>query len=213
MPAKFSDDEKIQLREALVKTAKEAFVRFGLKKTSVEDLTTAVGIGQGTFYRFFDSKEELFFEILEREELMIADQINAMLSDCDLTKTTLKSVLIRSLTLMNENEMMSIVTAQGEYGRLLRRIPQGKLTSHLARERQCIQDKVEILQKRGVVRPVRPEVITGMLYGLSALYQHRKEIGINVFDEAVELLVDSVCDALGMRGDGNLPTDRSSIEG
>ena len=35
MPAKFSDDEKIQLREALVNSAKEAFLRFGLKKTSV----------------------------------------------------------------------------------------------------------------------------------------------------------------------------------
>ena len=31
-------------------------------------ITNTAGIAQGTFYNFFDSKEELYFEILEQEE-------------------------------------------------------------------------------------------------------------------------------------------------
>ena len=36
-----------------------------MRKTSVEQLTEAVGISKGSFYKFFESKELLFFTVLE----------------------------------------------------------------------------------------------------------------------------------------------------
>ena len=36
-----------------------------MKKTSVDQLTKAVGIAKGSFYKFFESKEMLFFAVLE----------------------------------------------------------------------------------------------------------------------------------------------------
>ena len=36
-----------------------------MKKTSVEQLTKAVGIAKGSFYKFYESKEMLFFAVLE----------------------------------------------------------------------------------------------------------------------------------------------------
>jgi len=68
MTRSFSDAEKRDITKQLLSRGKELFERYGLKKTSVEELTRAVGIGQGSFYIFFDSKEELFFEILDAEE-------------------------------------------------------------------------------------------------------------------------------------------------
>ena len=57
----FTDYETEQLRKALLKETRHCAVTLGMKKTSVEQLTKAVGIAKGSFYKFYESKEMLFF--------------------------------------------------------------------------------------------------------------------------------------------------------
>ena len=61
----FTDYETEQLRKALLKETRRCAVTLGMKKTSVEQLTKAVGIAKGSFYKFYESKEMLFFAVLE----------------------------------------------------------------------------------------------------------------------------------------------------
>ena len=56
----FTDYETEQLRKALLKETRHCAVTLGMKKTSVEQLTKAVGIAKGSFYKFYESKEMLF---------------------------------------------------------------------------------------------------------------------------------------------------------
>ncbi len=44
MPKKFSDEERKWIREKLLVEARQHFEKSGLRKTSVEELTKAVGI-------------------------------------------------------------------------------------------------------------------------------------------------------------------------
>ena len=55
----FTDYETEQLRKALLKETRHCAVTLGMKKTSVDQLTKAVGIAKGSFYKFFESKEML----------------------------------------------------------------------------------------------------------------------------------------------------------
>ena len=61
----FTDFETEQLRKALLKETRHCAVTLGMKKTSVDQLTRAVGIAKGSFYKFYESKEMLFFAVLE----------------------------------------------------------------------------------------------------------------------------------------------------
>ena len=56
----FTDYETEQLRKALLKETRHCAVTLGMKKTSVDQLTRAVGIAKGSFYKFYESKEMLF---------------------------------------------------------------------------------------------------------------------------------------------------------
>ncbi|MEC1287550.1 TetR/AcrR family transcriptional regulator, partial [Bacillus paralicheniformis] len=78
---KFTEKEKEAIRSALVQSGRELFAQLGLKKTSVGELTASAGIAQGSFYTFFDSKEELYFEILQQEEKKIRAQLEALFSE------------------------------------------------------------------------------------------------------------------------------------
>ncbi|HKL30865.1 MAG TPA: helix-turn-helix domain-containing protein [Natrialbaceae archaeon] len=70
----FSDEERDEIEAELLETARDLFTKFGYKKTSVKDVTEPVGIAEGTFYRFFDTKSELYARVLllEQEELVSA---------------------------------------------------------------------------------------------------------------------------------------------
>ena len=48
---------------ALLKETRHCAVTLGMKKTSVDQLTKAVGIAKGSFYKFYESKEMLFFAV------------------------------------------------------------------------------------------------------------------------------------------------------
>ncbi|MFR8207691.1 TetR/AcrR family transcriptional regulator [Hominenteromicrobium sp.] len=61
----FTDYETEQLHKALLKETRHCAVTLGMKKTSVDQLTNAVGIAKGSFYKFFESKEMAFFAVLE----------------------------------------------------------------------------------------------------------------------------------------------------
>lgn len=61
----FTDEQNEQIRKDLIRAARRCGITIGMRKTSVGQLTEAVGISKGSFYKFFESKELLFFAVLE----------------------------------------------------------------------------------------------------------------------------------------------------
>ena len=55
-----------QPRVAILDAAEQLFVRYGFKKTSIDDVARAARIGKGSVYLHFSSKEELFAEVVRR---------------------------------------------------------------------------------------------------------------------------------------------------
>jgi AcrR family transcriptional regulator len=52
-------------REQLMAFATERFAHQGYHPTSVSEIVSGLGVGKGVFYWYFDSKEQLFLEILK----------------------------------------------------------------------------------------------------------------------------------------------------
>jgi TetR/AcrR family transcriptional regulator, cholesterol catabolism regulator len=60
-------EEKKQVqRQAIMEVAREHFARFGYKRAVIDDIVREVGIAKGTFYLYFKSKEQLFFELIHQ---------------------------------------------------------------------------------------------------------------------------------------------------
>ncbi|MBW1721843.1 MAG: TetR/AcrR family transcriptional regulator [Deltaproteobacteria bacterium] len=54
-------------REIIISAAARLFSRFGLEKTTMEDIARAAGKGKSTLYYYFRSKEEVFAEVIRKE--------------------------------------------------------------------------------------------------------------------------------------------------
>src|SRR3954465_2799277 len=63
-------------RQQLMDFAGSRFADGGYHPTSVAEIVQGLGVGKGVFYWYFDSKEELFLEILKeaQQELRRAQQ-------------------------------------------------------------------------------------------------------------------------------------------
>lgn len=79
----FSDEERERIRERLVETGRELLRRYGPRKTNVKDLTEPVGIAKSSFYLFFDSKSDLYVEVIERESDEFLAEIERELAGVD----------------------------------------------------------------------------------------------------------------------------------
>ena len=79
MPRKFTDREKEYLYKTIHSKGKELFLRYGIKKTSIDEIVRNVGIAKGSFYKFYRTKEEMFFAIYESENKRIENEFHGFL--------------------------------------------------------------------------------------------------------------------------------------
>jgi AcrR family transcriptional regulator len=58
----------VQTRARLVEAAKKVFERDGFLEARIVDIAEAANLAPGSFYHYFDSKEELFLEVAQMQE-------------------------------------------------------------------------------------------------------------------------------------------------
>jgi AcrR family transcriptional regulator len=197
---KFTPQEREWIKQKLMLEGRRSFEVLGLKKTSVEELTKAAGISQGSFYLFFGSKEELFFEILQEDEKRIRDTLMESFHPGEtVTKEGIKQFLLKSFRLMEESPLMRQMIVQGELEQLVRKLPQELQDRNFIEDKDSLMPVIEAWQAKGILSGVAPDVIVGMLRSLVFLTFHKEEIGETIFPAALELLIDIIAQGIVTR--------------
>ncbi len=189
----FSEKEKELIRNRLFEKGKELFSRYGLRKTGIGDLTEAVGIAQGSFYNFYQSKEELYFEIIEQEEQNIK---NRLLSDHKLsdkpTVESIRSFLTDAFEMIDESVLMKKLMNGDDYELLVRKLPEDRVAGHIEKDSDILKPVITMWQRQGAIIDDKPEVIGALLRALFIFTLHKKEIGGDIYPEVLGLLIDLI---------------------
>ena len=80
-------------RPRLVQAATEVFAEKGYASTRVADIAERAGIGKGTVYEYFTSKEELLFAVFESINMDISTRMDAALAAGGSTEEQLHKLL------------------------------------------------------------------------------------------------------------------------
>lgn len=81
MPKIVTEHEKDMVREAMFIQGIELIRKKGVKRITVEDITSATHIGKGSFYSYYNSKEELLYSIIKKSESRMFERVEAVLSE------------------------------------------------------------------------------------------------------------------------------------
>ena len=200
MTKAFSDKEKELIRSKLVEKGKELFARYGLRKTGIVDLTKAVGIAQGSFYNFFQSKEELYFEIIEQEEQYMKGRLLTKHKvQEDVTRQSLEAFLTDAFGMVDESTFIKKLMNGEDYEQLLRKLPEERIAKHIETDSDILTPMITMWQKQGAVIDRKPEVIGGLLRAVFTLTLHKKEIGEDIFQEVLELLIELIAKGMAKK--------------
>src|SRR5579859_7400566 len=75
------EDSRDQTTQRLLDAAQKLIARKGLSAASVEDIAEAAGYTRGAFYSNFNSKGDLFIELLRRDHEAHMQEFNALRND------------------------------------------------------------------------------------------------------------------------------------
>lgn len=185
----FSDFETEQIRRVLLREARRCAATLGMRKTSVEQLTQAVGISKGSFYKFFASKELLFFALLEDIHTELYQVASAALRDHQgLSPAERASVAILAVC-SRMSDTGDMVFIENDVAALLSRLPEEVKAEHYHDDETHIR---ALLEENQLMPTGGMELATAAVRGLILTVSHKEQIG-PLYPQVLRLLVHGAC--------------------
>lgn len=197
MAGKFNKREKESIRQNLLQYGRQLFGDHGLRKTTISDLTKHVNIAQGSFYLFYDSKEELYFDIVEQEERYIrAELLHNILLNQKVTKENFRDFLLQALQFLDESPILKQLFDQSTMSQLLRKLPQDKLEKNNQGDIEFLVPYIEKWQADGIMKQLSPNIIVSIIRSLIILSLQKEMIGESNYQSTMDELVNFIVDGL-----------------
>ena len=188
----FTEEQNETIRRDLIREARCCGVTVGMRKTSVEQLTEAVGISKGSFYKFFDSKELLFFAVLEdiHTECFAAAQKSLQENAAIDPASRTAAAILAACRWLSETKAFVFIENDAEF--LLHRLPEEVKTAHYHDDEMHIRlllEKYDLVPNRGI------SLAAATVRGLILTVSHKEQIG-KLYPQVLETLVYGACRAL-----------------
>ena len=185
----FTEEQNETIRRDLIREARCCGVTVGMRKTSVEQLTEAVGISKGSFYKFFDSKELLFFAVLEdiHTECFAAAQKSLQENAAIDPASRTAAAILAACRWLSETKAFVFIENDAEF--LLHRLPEEVKTAHYHDDETHIRlllEKYGLGPKRGI------SLAAATVRGLILTVSHTEQIG-GLYPQVLETLVYGAC--------------------
>jgi AcrR family transcriptional regulator len=91
------------LREAILDAVERLLARYGYKKTTMDDLAREAGIGKGTIYLYFPSKEEVALCSIDRVVDRVYEQLRRIAASGGAAGDRLRQMLIARVLVRIDN--------------------------------------------------------------------------------------------------------------
>jgi AcrR family transcriptional regulator len=192
MPRAFSDYEKEFIRLQMREKGQRLFEKQGLRKTSVDELAKVVGISKGAFYLFYESKEELFLEILEQLETELQTGIlQFVIKPKEGARKNVSAMLKRFLLTWDAYPLLrNFEKSDFEY--LARKIPYQRIQQHTQRDNDFENGFIMKIKQEGIAVKVSPRVMSNLIKSLFFISLHRADLGNSEYEESISVLADLV---------------------
>ena len=192
MPRAFSEQEREFITQRLLEQGEKLFAAQGLKKTSIEELTEAVGISKGAFYAFYPSKEALFMDVAELAETLFRKEVLAEIdAPGPSPRARLFAVLKRAYSLWKTIPILQLFN-RTDFDLLVRRVPAEQLQEHLASDQLFMEELITRCRNQGIHIRARAEDVSRFMYVPLLIMLHEDDLGPNALSGVTDALIEMI---------------------
>ena len=175
--AKFTEFEKERIWEELIEVAYRFFIDKGFKSTSIEDITSSVGIAKSSFYIFCESKEMLYMELLAREGEQIEKQVWPEVMAAKDIYTAIKTYLNKmSMELESKILTQRLIYDLEEYNIVSRKLNPQYIGSESLRSIVPLMEFIKTRQDSKEIIDEDPNVIAGVLRAALLIGSQKRDL-------------------------------------
>lgn len=191
MPKSFTESERAYMKNRLMKEAQICLTQFGMRKTTVDELVKRVNIPKGTFYLLYSSKELLFFDVFcqlhDELQSQLLSQIHAL--EGNVTPDAITDLIFGLYKQVDSPFLYSFI-ASGDLELLIRKLPPEVAMAHAEEDNFSMEQLLSLLP--GVHTEGNIQVFSAVLRAIFMTMLHKKEIGEDVFDDAIKVMLRGV---------------------
>jgi AcrR family transcriptional regulator len=132
------------VKERLLRVATRLFARHGFEGTSVQDIVDAAGVTKGAMYHYYDSKDDLLYEVYHKLLSMQTSQLEAIAAGPGTPEERLRAAAVDVVQTSLDNLDDMIV-----FFRSLHMLPADR-QAQVRADRRYYQDKFRALVDEGV---------------------------------------------------------------
>lgn len=193
MATAFTAEEKEVIRKKLHKVAKECLQRYGVKKTTVDQMAAMVDISKGSFYNFYSSKEMLFFTVLEEYQIDVMNRLTEQLGMETKIDTNRLVQLLYDFYQDFRYSFMYTIFKNHEMELLVRKLPKEAITNH-----HLIDDRMvkKIVSRINIRENVSVEIVSALFRTIAMTILHIEEIGEEQFDIALKFVIQGIVEQI-----------------
>ena len=191
MPKSYSEQEREYIRKRLKEEAAKCLARYGVRRTTVDEIVKRVNIPKGTFYLFYKSKELLLFEVIQEQQENVNRELYQAISemaDREFSAEKLTDVIFEFYKMTEKMPILKLLDI-GEVELLVRKLPREIVEEHF-------QDDTDTIEKMFTLLPVKKEVdirvISAAFHAIYFATLHKAEIGEEQYDEALRALIHGI---------------------
>jgi len=195
----------VQTRARLVEAAKRVFEEHGFLEARVSDIAELAGLSHGSFYHYFQSKDDVFVVVAEAQE----DRLSAhSIVDSGLLDTSshaparerLRESIRRYLAeYRDQARLMGVIEQVSRYREEVRTVRSARLRPYQAQT----EDSIRRLQAQGLADPslepaIAAQALTAMVTRFAEMWLVQDLIDCS-FEEGVEQLTTLCTNALQIK--------------
>jgi AcrR family transcriptional regulator len=189
------------LREKILGAAEEIFARRDYHEVQMDDVAEASGAGKGTLYRYFPSKQDLYFAVIFEGVERLRSELEAAVRTGEPPVRNVRRIVHRTLAYFWDRRFFFSLIHRTEHK------PDSEAREWLRHRdglSRVVQEALEAAMRAGQIRRtdtrIAAEMLLGMMRGVNRYRRH---------DDRLENLVDGVVDVF-MRGVGT-PAGRRAL--
>ncbi len=185
----------------IMRCGKALFEEKGYKDTNVAEIMKRAGYATGSFYRYYPSKDDLFMEIYNQENVALKHQIIDAVDLQAEPMAVMQELMMQNLIGMKANPILREWYNRDTFYKIERSFRQSNAIENVDFFAEGFTEVIRLWQREGRMRAdIGAEMIVAIFSAFVNIDLHKEEIGMQYFPELMDHIGTFIMQ--GLTGEG-----------
>lgn len=186
----------MDIKSDIFKHGKALFSSKGFKKTNIKEIAQAAGIGVGTFYNYYASKEQLFLEVYSQENENFKKRLMESIDLDQEPVNVIHQLISNNIEAIQFNPILKEWYSRDFY-KGLEQYYRNEGSKNIDSFRDFYMDLFRKWKAQGKIRAdIDDDLLPAFLDSLVYIDMHKDEIGIQHFPKLIQYLAEFIMQGL-----------------